>query len=89
MNRQAGVSCYTRIGCDIQLVALLMRLCSLSHCSCRKVSDYQPVFDLRGQRDIEVAKQLTGREYLPTKYWLDTDPDMGTRNFMVSMLYIP
>ena len=88
MNRQAGVSCYIRIGCDIQSMALLLRFCSLSQCSCRKVLGYQPVFDLRGQNDIEVAKQLTGREYTPIKYWLDTDW-IADGKMRVSMLYIP
>ncbi|DBA70393.1 TPA: hypothetical protein ACH3X2_011808 [Trebouxia sp. C0005] len=46
------------------------------------VSDYQPVFNLCGQSDIEVAKELTGREYTPTKYWLDTTPDSGDRKIM-------
>jgi len=49
------------------------------------VSDYQPVFNLCGQSDIEVAKELTGREYTPTKYWLDTTPDSGDRKIMVRM----
>ena len=53
------------------------------------MSDYQPVFDLCGQSDIEVAKELTGREYTPTKYWLDTTPDSGDRKAMVRMLCLP
>ncbi|KAL3149400.1 hypothetical protein ABBQ32_002196 [Trebouxia sp. C0010 RCD-2024] len=43
------------------------------------VRKYEPVFDLRGQSDIEMAKQLTGRTYNPTKYWLDVVPDTPTR----------
>ena len=51
---------------------------------CRpKVKDYEPVFDLRGQCDIEVAKQLTGRSYIPTNYWLDVVPDTATRGLQV------
>ncbi len=75
-----------------QLAATLVDLCafdSVTHgIACRpKVSDYQPVFNLCGQSDIEVAKELTGREYTPTKYWLDTTPDSGDRKIMVSTLY--
>ena len=51
---------------------------------CRpNVRDYEPVFDLRGQSDIEVAKELTGRTYIPTNYWLDVVPDTATRGFQV------
>ena len=59
---------------------------NLESANCRpKASDYQPVFNLCGQGDIETAKELTGREYIPTKYWLDTSPDSGTRKIMVRM----
>ena len=54
--------------------------------SCRpNVKDYEPVFDLRGQSDIELAKKLTGRKYTPIKYWLDVTPDSGTRALDVSV----
>ena len=78
----------------LQLAATLVYLCAfdlVTHgIACRpKVSDYQPVFNLCGQSDIEVAKELTGREYTPTKYWLDTTPDSGDRKMMVRMLCMP
>lgn len=51
---------------------------------CRpNVGVYEPVFDLRGQSDIEVAKELTGRTYIPTKYWLDVVPDTASRGLQV------
>ena len=59
------------------------------------VKNYEPVFNLCGQNDMELAKQLTGRDYKPTKYWLDTLPDSGTRkitvracSFMLSLICV-
>ena len=58
---------------------------ALMHNECCRpnVRDYEPVFDLRGQSDIEVAKELTGRTYIPTNYWLDVVPDTATRGLQV------
>ena len=47
------------------------------------VRKYEPVFNLCGQSDMEVAKQLTGRKYIPFNTWLDLSPDAETSGIQV------
>ena len=81
---QAQAFLHTSFACCpcFDAICFVVSLVSL----CRpKVKDYEPVFDLRGQSDMELAKELTGRKYTPIKYWLDTTPDSKSRAFDVSV----
>lgn len=79
----ARISCLSKCyGRRVVAIVLAPALMHKDHCR-PNVRDYEPVFDLRGQSDIEVAKELTGRSYTPTNYWLDVVPDTATRGLQV------